>query len=73
MYLWGLPSSDDLHHKLLRHRLKVLAHDDVVVVCFTDNETKTEILEKTKKKRELLLSPWSQQIIALSTNPSQET
>jgi len=61
MYLWDLPSSDDLHHEFLRHRLKVLAHDDVVVVCFTDNETKTEILEETDTKKESLLSPWRQE------------
>lgn len=55
MYLWDLSSSDDLHHEFLRHRLKVLAHDDVVVVCFTNNETKTEILQKTETNKPLLI------------------
>ena len=60
MYLWDLSSSDDLHHEFLWHRLKVLAHDDVVIVCFTYNETKTEVLEKTNTNMKLSLSPWRQ-------------
>ena len=60
-YLWDLSSSDDLHHEFLWHRLKVLAHNDVVVVCFTDNETKTEVLEITETNKGLLLSTWRQQ------------
>ena len=52
-YLWNLPSSNDFYHEFLRYRLKILAHDDVVVVRFTNNESKAEIL-KEKKNSTLL-------------------
>ena len=50
-YLWNLPSPDNLNHKCLRYRLKILAHNDVVVVCLTNNETKAEILWKQQQKQ----------------------
>ena len=56
-YLWNLPSPDNLNHKFLRYRLKILAHNDVVVVCLTNNETKAEILwnnNKNKKRKRKL-------------------
>ena len=53
-YLWNLPSSDYLHHEFLRNRFKILAHDDIIVVRFSDNETKAEILQpKTQQLHSL--------------------